>query len=174
MAAAHLFEAATFLRKANRLSEIQEFVGDLDEEAQDSYRALLEIGDGGSGRFYEQLKHARNKSFHYQQLLLGDGEEHERLKQAMADHAKDEREQDISRGEIRDIPPPLTGFRAVFADDIATEMMLDKDTEKEFPGFVGNVSEHIAKFTIFTKATLNAYTRTRPAETWDVEDVKNG
>lgn len=91
----------------------------------------------------------------------------------MADHAQDEREQKISRGQIHDVPPALTGFRAVFADDIAAEMMLDRDIEGEFPDFIGSVSEHIAKFTIFTKAALNAYIQTKPTKTWDVEPVSS-
>lgn len=65
VASAHLLEAATFLRKSEPISEIEEFIKRLDREAQAAYRALLKIGDGGSGQFYEQLKHARNKSFHY-------------------------------------------------------------------------------------------------------------
>lgn len=77
-------------------------------------------------------------------------------------------------GEIQDIPPLLTGFRANFAYDIASEMLLPKDTDREFGPFIANVSGHIAKFTIFMKTALNTYTRTKPAEIWKVEEVEKG
>jgi hypothetical protein len=175
LAAAHLFEAATFLKKSDkRVPAVKEFVADLDEEPLAAYAQLLAIGDGGSGEFYEQLKHARNMVFHYQALIQGEGEDYEHLKRAMEDHANDEEEQGIERGKIEDVPPPITGFRSIFADDIATEMMLPGDTEQDFQAFVGNVAEHIAKFMIFLKPAFNAYTQTRPEGTWDVEDVPGG
>jgi hypothetical protein len=173
VAAAHLFEAATFLRKSDRIPAIKKFVADLGEEAQTAYNELLQIGDGGSGEFYEQLKHARNKSFHYQELFLGDNEEREPLKRAMAAHAADEQDKPDKRSEISDLPPPITGFRADFAYDIASEMLLPENTETEFPPFTAATSNHIAKFAIFTKAALNAYTVTKPAEVWEVEDSKS-
>jgi hypothetical protein len=172
VAAAHLFEAATFLRKNDRrLTKVREFVTGLEEEPQAAYRDLLLIGDGGSGKFYKQLKHARNSFFHYPKLIVGEQEDHEPLKRAIEAHAQDEREQDIERGEVRDIPPPLTGFRSVFADDIATEMMLPEDTESEFQPFIGNLAEHSGKLLIFVKAAFNAYTHTRPEGTWEIEKV---
>lgn len=173
MAAAHLFEAATFLRKSDkRLAVVRDFVAKLDEEeARAAYADLLEIGDGGQGKFAKQLKHARNMVFHYQALLTGQGEEHERLKQAMRGYAEDERKQGTKLGKVEDIPPPLTGFRSIFADDIATEMLLPEDTEHEVSGFLGNVAEHSAKLMIFGKAAFNAYTHTRPLGTWHVEEV---
>lgn len=172
LAAAHLFEAATFLRKSDkRLAVVRDFVAKLDEEPRAAYADLLGVGDGGQGKFAKQLKHARNMVFHYQALLTGQGEEHERLKQAMRGHADDEREQGIERGKVEDIPPPLTGFRSIFADDIATEMFLPEDTEQEMSSFLGNVAEHSAKLMIFGKPAFNAYTHTRPLGTWDVEKI---
>lgn len=171
LAAAHLFEAATFLRKSDkRLPTVQDFVAGLEDEPRAAYQALLKVGDGGSGKFQVQLKHARNMVFHYQDLIL-EKEDRERLKQAMAGHAEDERDQEIQRGKIEDVPPPITGFRAVFADDIAVEMMLPEDTDEEFPAFLGNLAEHSAKLMIFVKAAFNAYTATRPEGTWEVETV---
>lgn len=174
VAAAHLFEAASFLRNSDRVQTIRGFVATLDEETQAAYQELVQIGRGGNGEFHRQLKHARDKSFHYQQLLLGDREEREPLKRAMAEHAKDEQEQGITRGEIRDVPPAITGFRATFAYDIASEMLLPEDTEAEFPEFLGNVASFIGKFGIVTKAALNAYTQTKPVGTWEVEEVDSG
>jgi hypothetical protein len=170
VAAAHLFEAATFLRKSDRIPAIQAFVvGFEDEAAQTAYRELLEIGEGGSGEFYEQLKHARNKSFHYQELFVGDHEEHEPVRKALAAHAADELENPNKRGEISDVPPAITGFRADFAYDVASEMTLPEDTEAEYPDFVAAVSDHVAKFAVFAKEALNAYTVLKGTEIWEVE-----
>lgn len=175
VAAGHVFEAATFLRKSNRIPAIREFVAGFDnEEAQAAYRELLEIGDGGGGEFNEQLKNSRNKSFHYQELFVGDHEAHEPVKKALAAHAKDEAEDPDKRGEIRDIPPPLTGFRANFAYDVASEMTLPEDTEAKYADFVAAVSDHIAKFAVFAKEALNSYTAMKGAEVWEIEEVEIG
>ena len=175
LAGAHLFEAATFLRKSDRqMADIREFAAGLDPEAQDAYAALRAVGDGGAGIFYEQLKHARNTTFHYQALVLGDGEAYESLKKAMEGHAEDEEEKDLERGEIRDFPPPITGFRATFADDIAVERMLPGDTEAELNEYIRQVSSHIACFLKFVRAALNAYTASRPRGTWRVEETPPG
>jgi hypothetical protein len=172
LAAAHLFETATFLVKSDRrLTVVRELVAGLGEEARDAYRQLLVIGDGGSGEFYDQLKHARNMFFHYQELLQPENEDYEHLKQSMAGHAADEEELGIERGRIEDIPPSITGFRSFFADDVAVEMMMPDDTETELPSFLRNVSEHIAAFMIFLKEVFNEYTQTRPEGTWHIETV---
>jgi hypothetical protein len=175
IAAAHLFEVATFLGKSDRtLSVVREFVATLSDEAQANYRELLGIGDDGSGKFRGQLKHARNKSFHYDALLLGPNEDRERLKQAMTDHADYENEQDTARGRIDDLPPTIDGFRAVFAEDILVEMMLpkDPDDDDQFGPFLRNTSQHITKFAIFAKAALNSYVSTKPDGTWEIEGVQ--
>lgn len=169
VAAAHLFEAASFLRKHRRHPEISAFIETLEPEYQEQYEALLQIGKGGQEGFPEQLKEARNTFFHYPKLIFGT-EDREPLKRAMIEHAKDEEEQGIKRGEIRDIPPALTGFRAGFADDIATEMMLPENTGAEFPKFIGNVSTNLGQLLSFLKAVLNAYTQTKPS-VWEVEEI---
>jgi hypothetical protein len=169
LAAAHLFEAAKFLKKTDkRLAVVRELVAGLNQDAQAAYQQLLAIGDGGSN---EQMKHARNMFFHYPALLPPEKENHEPLKQAMAGHAADEEEKGIERGKIEDIPPSITGFRSFFADDVAVEMMMPGDTEKELPVFLGSVSEHIAAFMLFLKEVFNEYTQTRPDGTWHLETL---
>jgi hypothetical protein len=171
-AAAHLYEAASFLRKYQRQPKIKEFIEDLEPEHQAQHEALLEIGKGGRGDFSKQLKTARDSFFHYPDLILGQ-EDREPLKRAMIEHAKDEEEQEIKRGEIRDIPPALTGFRAGFADDIATEMMLPSNTEGELPEFLSNVSTYLGQLMAFVRAVLNAYAVANP-DVWQVEEVPRG
>jgi hypothetical protein len=172
LAAAHLFEIAVFLKQSDRIPKVQKFVAGLNEEARADYEALIKLATDGSDEFQKQLKHARNTFFHYPRLIP-QAEDREHLKRAMAAHAQDEREQDIQRGVIRDIPPAITGFRSSFADDIATEMMLPDDTEQEFGPFIGNVSEHSGKFLKFVKTALNDYTHLHPGA-WEIEDVRSG
>jgi hypothetical protein len=167
--AAHSYEAASFLRKYRRQPKIKEFIEGLEPEHQEQYEALLKIGKGSQGKFSKQLKAARDSFFHYPDLILGQ-EDREPLKRAMIGHAKDEEEQGIKRGEIRDFSPPIKGFRAGFADDIATEMMLPENTGEEFPEFISNVSKSLGQLLNFLKAVLNAYTLTRP-EVWEVKEV---
>ena len=172
VAAAHLYEAASFLRKYRRQPKIKKFIEDLEPEHQAEYEALLEIGKGSQGKFSKQLKAARDSFFHYPDLILGQ-EDREPLKRAMIEHAKDEEEQEIKRGEIRDIPPALTGFRAGFADDIATELMLPEKTEEEFPEFISNVSTNLGQLMAFVRAVLNGYAVVKP-DAWEVQEVENG
>jgi hypothetical protein len=54
----------------------------------------------------------------------------------MADHAAHEEEKGVVQGRIDDLAPTLTGFRAAFADDIAVEMMLPKDTDEHLGPFL--------------------------------------
>jgi hypothetical protein len=170
LAAAHLFEIGVFLKQSDRIPKVGKFVAALNEESRADYKALIELATDGSSEFQKQLKHARNVFFHYPRLIPH-AEEHEHLKRAMAGHAQDEQEQNIQRGVIHDVPPAITGFRSTFADDIAAEMLLPANTEQEFGPFIGNVSEHSAKFLKFVKTALNAYTGTRPEGTWEIEDV---
>jgi hypothetical protein len=172
-AAAHLFEVAIFLRESDRLLTIREFVVNLDPQTQAHYRSLVELAKDGSGKFHGQLKHARNTFFHYPRMLP-QADDYEHLKRALEAHADDEREQDIRRGEIRDIPPAITGFRSMFADDVATEMLLPENTEQEYPAFVGNLAEYSGKLLKFVKIAFNAYTHTRPEGTWEIEVVSLG
>jgi hypothetical protein len=171
LAAAHLFEIGIFLKRSDRsVPKVKNFVAGLDEESQADHGALIALAEDGSSEFQVQLKHARNTFFHYPRLIPH-AEDHEHLKRAMTGHAQDELEQDIQRGVIHDVPPALTGFRSTFADDIASEMMLPENTEQEFEPFVGNVSEHTGRFLKFVKVAFNEYTLTRPAGTWEIEDV---
>ena len=48
-----------------------------------------------------------------------------------------------ANGLIEDIAPPLTGFRAVFAEDIAVEMMLPKKTDEELAQELNAISPEI-------------------------------
>jgi len=70
-------------------------------------------------------------------------------------------------------PPAITGFRAVFADDIAVEMPLPKKATMHSASSSKSLL-HIATFLIFTKAALSAHVETRPDGTREVEPAPPG
>jgi len=142
----HLFEVATFLRQTDRFPEVEAFVTGLDAEAQDAYRALLAIGKGASGEFADQVEHARNNFSHYGTLLPDEAVAHENLRQAIKAHADEG-----TIGKILDTTPPITGFRALFADDIAAELTFPGGDKAETETFVEQVSEHTALFVLFAR-----------------------
>jgi hypothetical protein len=107
IAAAHLFEGAKFLRESDRIPQIQEFVASLDSEAQDDYRALVELTKDQTDKFREQLEHARNTFFHYPRMLP-QAEDYEHLKRAMAGHASDEQEQRSDVARFATFPLPCS------------------------------------------------------------------
>lgn len=162
LASLHLFEAATFLRQADRFPEIQEFVSRFDPEAQAAYQALLAIGKGASGKFADQIEHARNHFSHYGRLLPDEAAAYEHLRQAIKAHADEG-----SIGQILDTTPPITGFRALFADDIAAELTFPGGDKSETESFVEQISEHIALFLVFARAALPAYAAELPEDAWE-------
>lgn len=166
LAGAELFEAATFLRKANRFEDIREFVGGLDQEAQDAYQALLKIAKGSSGDFAEYVKRARDNFSHYSELLPDEAEAGDELRRALKAHADEG-----TVGHIRDKTPPITGFRALFVDDVAVELAFPGD-EVDLPKFVEQLSEHIASYLLFARAAVGAYAEMPPKDAWDdwIED----
>lgn len=162
LASLHLFEAATFLRQTDRFPEIQAFVTQLDSEAQDAYQALLAIGKGAVGEFADQVEHARNHFSHYGRLLSDEAAAYEHLRQAIKAHADEG-----AIGQILDTTPPITGFRALFADDIAAELTFPGGDKSETEKFVEQVSEHIALFLVFARAALPAYAAELPDDVWE-------
>lgn len=161
LASLHLFEAATFLRQADRFPEIQAFVAQLDLEAQDAYQALLAIGKRAVGEFADQVEHARNHFSHYGRLLPDEAAAYEHLRQAINAHADEG-----TIGQILDTTPPIIGFRALFADDIAAELTFPGGDKAETEKFVEQISEHINLFLVFARAALPAYAAELPDEVW--------
>jgi hypothetical protein len=160
VAGSHLFEVATFLERSDHIEEVRQFVDGLDAEAQEAYRALKEIGKGGSGEFARQLARARHHSFHYSELLP-QVEDHEKLKRAMEGHAE-------TIGEIRDEGKTIE-FRAAFADEIAVELIAPGDTV-DLREFVRQISEHIALYLKFAFAALPSYVNSLPEDSWEYID----
>jgi hypothetical protein len=165
LAAAHLFEIATFLSKSDRrVPEVRSFVAKLDEDAREAYEALTAIRPGGDEPFAGQLKHARNHVFHYAKLLPS-AVEHENLKKAMDAHAD-------TVSEIRDESPPIEGFRSLFADDIATELSVPGDVD--FHTYVPALATAMSRYLTFAKAALNQYIREAPPDHWSPIEADDG
>ncbi len=162
LAGAHLFEIATFLRKADRFEDIREFIAALDQPDQSAYRALLAIAKGENGEFAEQIERSRNNSSHYGDLLHDEAGAYEQLRQAIRTHAEEG-----TIGQIRDKTPPITGFRALFADDIAVELTFPGGDTTALGEFVQQISTHIALYLQFARAALAKYVASLPDVAWE-------
>lgn len=77
--AAHIYEAAKFLTRSERATEVVAFVEQLDDETRGHYERLKGCSEGAPGSFSAQLKHARDHFFHYAELVP-QAAEHERLR----------------------------------------------------------------------------------------------
>jgi hypothetical protein len=161
LAAAHLFEVAKFLEQSDRGelgTEIGSFVDRLETGPKEAYEQVKSIGPKGKGDFAPRLKRARGQFFHYSELVPS-AEDHETLHAAMEEHAE-------STGELFDDGPPIEGFRAAFADDIAVELSFP-EAEVDLKLFVVEVSTHIAAFLEFGFAALPEYVKGLPGGVWD-------
>jgi hypothetical protein len=171
---AHLFELGTFLKRTDKdhLPEIREFLGGLEPEARESLEMLKAIGEGGTSEFALQLKQARDKIFHYQRLVIGDGEEHDLIKKTLRGLARKEAKEGKALGEIEDSAPPITGFRAKFADDIAVNISfpvdLDDDEEEGelMAAYLNELLRHVLAFMPLVEAVLPQYVNTFPEGTF--------
>lgn len=162
LAATHLFEIARLLKKSDRFEDIREFIAVLDPEARDAYRALLALAENPSQGFAAELKRTRNNFAHYAELLDDDDAVGEELRRALTAHAEEG-----SVGRIRDLTPPITGFRALFADDVAAELTFPGGEREPTEQFIGKISEHIAIYLLFVRGALGAYAKRLPEESWD-------
>lgn len=174
LVSAHLFELGTFLKRTDKdhLPEIRDFLASLEPKPRESLEMLKAIGEGGTSEFALQLKQARDKIFHYQHLVVGDGEEHDPVKNALRGLAKKEAKEGKGLGEIEDSAPPITGFRAKFADDVAINISfpVDIDDDEEdgelMAAYLDELLRHVLAFMPLVEAVLPQYVDTLPEGTF--------
>jgi adenine-specific DNA methylase len=131
-------------------------------DARGAYAALLALGRGQGDSFTTGVKNARNSFSHYSELLSDAASEHERLRAALTAHAEEG-----TRSRIRDQVPPISGFRALFADEVAAELTFPGGEKEELAEFVAGISGQIAHFLLFVRAALGAYVATMSLELFD-------
>ena len=178
LVSAHLFELGTFLKQTDKdhLPEVRDFLADLEPEPRKSLEMLKAIGEGGSSEFAVQLKQARNNIFHYQRLVVGDGEAHDPIKTVLRGLARKEAKEARPLGEIEDSAPPITGFRAKFADDIAVNISfpVDVDDDEEdgelMAAYLDELLKHVLAFMPLVEAVLPKYVDTRPESAFWLDD----
>lgn len=168
LGAAHVFEISKFLHQSERqVPEVRSFVAELGDDERAAYERFKAVGPAGTEPFASQLEHARNQFFHYAELLPN-AEDFEKLKMAMTAHAD-------TVGEIQDPGKFVEGFRALFADDIATMLSFpDEDplatTAKLAPvdlrDFVPTLSSAISDYLDFAVAAITDYIGPR-SEQWE-------
>lgn len=157
LGAAHVFEISKFLHQSERkVPEVRGFLAEIGDDERAAYERFKAVGPAGTEPFASQLEHARNQFFHYAELLPH-AEDFEKLKMAMNAHAE-------TTGEIHDRGKFVEGFRALFADDIATALSFpDEDplakTSKVVPvdlrEFVTTLSSAISDYLDFAVAATH-------------------
>lgn len=170
---AHLFELGTFLKQTDKphLPEVQKFLADLAPEFQSSLEMLKAIGEGGTSEFALQLKRVRNKIFHYELRVVGDGEGRDPVKNALRRLAQKEAKEERPLGAIE--VSVATGFRAKFADDVALNISFSGDVdddEEAASTYAKNLLKHVRGFMpLVFDAVLPEYVGTRPEGTFWLE-----
>lgn len=165
LAAGHLYEISKFIQRSEgRVPEIRSFVAALDKDARDAYKVVKAAGPRGAMPFSEQLAHARNHVFHYAELVPN-ADDYETLKRAMTAHAGEP-------GEIRDGGTLLNDFRALFADEVATELAFPGDMD--FREFVTTLSTTISAYLTFSVAAITRYISDAPVEHWTYIESEDG
>jgi hypothetical protein len=130
--------------------------------ASERLRGLARTRSRRELRFTLKVKGARNSFSHYSELLGHEAADHELLRAALAAHAEER-----TRGRIRDQVPPLTGFRALFADDVAIELTFPGGEDEELGKLIEGISVHIGHFLLFVRAAFGAYIATLPPEIFE-------
>lgn len=77
-------------------------------------------------------------------------------------------------GRIRDRTPPVVGYRALFADDIAAEVAFPGDDQAATEKLIEQVSVHVTLFLQFMRGALALYASTIPEEAvndWHEEEA---
>jgi hypothetical protein len=166
LGASHLFEVAKFLHESERrVPEVRSFLADLGDEERAAYERVKAVGPAGMSAFAAQLEHARNQFFHYAELLPH-AEDFEKLKMAMNDHA-------ATTGEIQDGGALVEGFRALFADDIATHLSfpdadplaaVSKISPVDLREFVPTLSAAISDYLDFAIPSLVRFIEQAPGD----------
>ena len=107
LGASHVFEVAKFLHHSERrVPQVRTFLDGLNADARAAYERVKAVGPAGTEPFAGQLEHARDHFFHYA-ALVPHAPDHEKLKQAMHEHATPRRH---SRPRAdRRLPRPVRG-----------------------------------------------------------------
>lgn len=159
LGAAHVFEISKFLHQSERkVPDVRDFLAELGDDERAAYERFKAVGPTGTEPFASQLEHARNQFFHYAELLP-DAEDFEKLKMAMSSHAD-------TVGQIHDPGKFVEGFRALFADDIATALSFpdgnplakaSKIDPVDLRDFVTTLSSAISDYLDFAVAATTHY-----------------
>jgi hypothetical protein len=178
LVSAHLHELGVFLYKTDKdhLPEVRDFLANLDPSTREPLAMMKALGRGDASEFSENVKRARERVFHYQRLVVGEGEDYDPIKMALEGLARLEAKKGKALGEIIDAKPPIEGFRAGFADDVAinisfpTDPQSDDEDDAVLGQFLSDLSSHVLCFMPLAKAILQAYVDTRPPGAFWTED----
>lgn len=158
LASSHLYEAAEILRKAHReWEEVRDFVAGLDEDRRKEFERIAALADPAADWPGPRLKEIRNSFFHYLRLDRAAAEAGH-LPLAHGLHAA----ADVEGVLVSDPTWPLSGIRALFADEVAIKTVTDNFDDGELERLVAALADYQGDLSRFAQGALGRYLREQP------------
>ena len=158
LASSHLYEAAESLRRADReWPEVRDFVAALDAERREEFARIAALADPDPPWPGRRLKEIRNSFFHYLRLDRPAADAgHLPLARGLAAAADEEGILLIEPGA------PLSGIRALFADEVFVKTIADEWEEGETERLFGALANLQADLNRFAQGVLGRYLNNQP------------
>lgn len=158
LASSHLYEAAESIRRSHReWPEVREFIAALDAERREEFVRIAALADPDPPWPGRRLKEIRNSFFHYLRLDRAAADAGQLpLARGLASAADEE--------GILLIEPeaPLSGIRALFADEVLVKTIADDWEEGETERLFGSLANLQADLNRFAQAVLGRYLNNQP------------
>jgi hypothetical protein len=158
LATSHLYEAAETLRQAHReWDEVRVFVATLDEERRVEFDRITALAAPDAEWPGNRLKGIRNSFFHYL-----------RLDRAAADAGQLplahglEAAAEVEGLIVIEPGAPLSGIRALFADEVAIKTVTDDYEDDELERLAAALANYQADLNRFAQAAIGRYMRYQP------------
>lgn len=158
LASSHLYEAAEILRQAHReWEEVRTFVAELDQERQDEFARVTALAAQNADWPGARLKEIRNSFFHYLRLDRGASDAGRLPLTGGLEAAAD-----LEGVLVSDPRGPLSGIRALFADEVAIKTLTADFDEGEFERLIEALANLQADLSRFAQAVVGRYINGMP------------
>jgi hypothetical protein len=158
LASSHLYEAAEIFRQARReWVEVHDFVSGLEEERRDEFERVAALAAPDADWPGSRLKEIRNSFFHYLRLDRAAAEAgHLALSRGLEAAA------DLEGILVSDPRGPLSGIRALFADEVAIKTISHDFDDGEFERLATALANLQGDLTRFAQGAVGRYLRELP------------
>jgi hypothetical protein len=158
LASSHLYEAAETLSRAHsEWQEVRDFIVALDADRRAEFERIVALAAPNADWPGNRLKAIRNSFFHYLRLdrpMVDAG----RLSLAHGLQAA----ADLEGLLVIEPGEPLSGIRALFADEVAIKAVTDDYDEGELERLVAALADYQADLNRFAQGALSRYIRDQP------------